>query len=68
MVIDEIYKMTVKGVKLKSESFFSISHGVLELWRKNIREGADSAPLPGMDKVKNSSGTKIIGKNFSNKT
>ena len=32
MVIDKIYKMTVKGVKLKSESFFSISYGVLELW------------------------------------
>ena len=29
MVIDKICKMTVKGVKLKSESFFSISSGVL---------------------------------------
>ena len=29
--------MTVKGVKLKSESFFSISHGILEFWRKNLR-------------------------------
>ena len=37
--------MTVKGVKLKPESFFSISPGVLELWRKNLR-GA-----PGMDRV-----------------
>ena len=38
-------KMSIKGVKLKSESFFSISPGVLELWRKNLR-GADSAPPP----------------------
>ena len=30
MVIDKICKMTAKGVKSKSESFFSISHGVLE--------------------------------------
>ena len=37
MVIDKIRKMSIKGVKLKSESFFSISPGVLELWRKNIR-------------------------------
>ena len=41
--------MTVKWVKLKLESFFSISHGVLELWRKNLR-GAESPP--GMDRVK----------------
>ena len=34
MVIDKICKMTVKGVKLMLESYFSISHGVLELWRK----------------------------------
>ena len=45
MVIDKIRKMSIKGVKLKSESFFSISPGVLELWRKNLR-GADSAPPP----------------------
>ena len=45
MVIDKICKMSMKGVKLKSESFFSISPGVLELWRKNLR-GADSAPPP----------------------
>ena len=38
MVIDKICKMTVKGVKLKSESSFSISCGVLELWRKNRRD------------------------------
>ena len=52
MVIDKICKMTVKGVKLKSESLSSISPGVLELWRKNLNgEGADSAS-PGMDRVK----------------
>ena len=51
MVIDKIRKMSIKGVKLKSESFFSISPGVLELWRKNLR-GADSAPPPGPDRVK----------------
>ena len=43
--------MSIKGVKLKSESFFSISPGVLELWRKNPR-GADSASPPGPDRVK----------------
>ena len=43
MVIDKIRKMSVKGVKLKSESYFLLSPGVLELWRKNLR-GADSAP------------------------
>ena len=45
--------MSIKGVKLKSESFFSISPGVLELWRKNLR-GADSAsppPLIGMKPI-----------------
>ena len=36
MAIDKIRKMSIKGVKLKSESFFSISPGVLELWRKNL--------------------------------
>ena len=29
--------MTVKGLKLKSESFFSISYGILELWRKTLK-------------------------------
>ena len=44
--------MTLKYVKLKSESFFSISRGVLELWRKNLLGEADSAPCPsGMDRV-----------------
>ena len=42
--------MTVKGVKLKSESFFLISPDVLELWRKNLR-GAEPPP-PDMDRVK----------------
>ena len=32
MVIDKICKVTVKGVKLKSESFFSVSYGDLELF------------------------------------
>ena len=49
MVIDKIRKMSFKGVMLKSESYFSISPGVLELWRKNLR-GAESAPGP--DRVK----------------
>ena len=54
MVIDKIPKMSIKGVKLKSESFLSISPGVSELWRKNLRGGggAVSAPLPGPDRVK----------------
>ena len=37
--------MTVKGLKLKSESFFSISHGVLELWRETLG-GRIPPPLP----------------------
>ena len=36
-------QMTVKGVKLRSESFLSISPGILELWRKTLGGGADSA-------------------------
>ena len=39
-------QMTVNGVKLKSESFFSISPGIFELWRKTLG-GADSAPWHG---------------------
>ena len=39
IVFDKICKITAKGVKLKSESFFSISCGVLKLWRKTIRGG-----------------------------
>ena len=50
MVIAKICKMSIKGVKLKSESFFSISPGVLELWRKNLRGGR--IPPPGPDRVK----------------
>ena len=41
--------MTAKDEKLKSESFFSISYDVLELWRKNPK-GAD--PASGPDRVK----------------
>ena len=51
MVIDKIRKMSVKGVKLKSESYFSISPGVLELWRKNLR-GGGRIPPPVPDRVK----------------
>ena len=36
MVIDKISKMSIKGVKLKSVSFFSKSPGALELWRKTL--------------------------------
>ena len=50
IVIDKLCKMTVKRVKLKSESFFLISPGVLELWRKNLRGGGADFP-PGMDRV-----------------
>ena len=50
MVIDKIRKMSNKGVKLKSESFFSISTGVLQLWRKNLR-GGGFRPPPGPDRV-----------------
>ena len=35
MVIEKIRKMSVKDVKLKSESYF-LSPGVLELWRKTL--------------------------------
>ena len=42
MAIDKICKMTVKGIELKSKSFFLIFYGVLELWRKP-RKGVDSA-------------------------
>ena len=52
MVIDKIRKMSVKGVKLKSESYFSISPGFLELWRKNLRGGGFRPPPPGPDRVK----------------
>ena len=48
MVIDKILKMTVKGVKLKSESFFVISPGVLGLWRKNLRGERISPPWIGL--------------------
>ena len=50
IVFDKICKITAKGVKLKSESFFSISCGVLELWRKTIRGGGRIPPGP--DRVK----------------
>ena len=46
MVINKIRKMTVKVVKIKSESFFLISPGVFELWRKNLRGGGFRPPPP----------------------
>ena len=52
MVIDKIRKMSVKGLKLKSESYFLISPGVLELWRENLRGGGFRPPPPGPDRVK----------------
>ena len=61
MVIGEIRKMSVKGVKLKSESYFPISLGVLELWRKKLRGGADSASGP--DRVKHPLSGKIMQQN-----
>ena len=51
IVIDKICKMTIKGVRSNSESFFSTSHGVLELWRKTLG-GRIPLPPPGMDRVK----------------
>ena len=44
--------MSIKGVKLKSESFFSISPGVLELWRKSLGGGGGFRPPTGPDRVK----------------
>ena len=43
--------MSVKGVKLKSESYFLLSPGVLELWRKTLG-GGGRIPPPGPDRVK----------------
>ena len=62
LVIDKIRKMSIKGVNLKSESFFSISPGVLELWRKNLRGGGFRPPGP--DRVKNLPRT-VFGKRLS---
>ena len=46
-VIDKIREMSIKGVKLKSESFFPISPGVLELWRKSLGGGGgEDSALP----------------------
>ena len=56
MVIDKICKITVKNEKLKSESFFSISYGVLELLRKTLSGGGGGGSggirPPGLDRVK----------------
>ena len=51
MVIAKICKMSIEGVKLKSKSFFSISPGVLQLWRKTLG-GGGFRPPPGPDRVK----------------
>ena len=61
MVIDKIRKMSIKGVKLKSESFFSISPGVLELWRKNLRGGG------GPDRVNPLTPSEIILKGITDR-
>ena len=50
IVLDKICKMTIKGVKLKLESLFSISHIVLELWRKTLR-GWERIPRPSPDRA-----------------
>ena len=52
MAIDKICKMTIKGVKLKSESFFLISYGLLELWLKNPKGGGGGFHPPSLDRVK----------------
>ena len=49
--------MSIKGVKLKSESFFSISPGVLELWRENLR--GQILPPPSPDRVKGRNNYKL---------
>ena len=46
IVCGKIRQMTVKGVKLKSESFFSIFCGVLELWKKILKGGGGQTPPP----------------------
>ena len=46
MVIDEIRKITVKGVKLKSKSFFLVPAGVFELWMKNLKGGGGGQIRP----------------------
>ena len=64
MVIDKICKMTFEGVKSKSESFFSISDGVLELWRKTL----GGFHPPGPDRVKSPKDTipidELVEENF----
>ena len=56
--------MYVKGVKLKSESFFSISLCVLELWRKTLGETESPSPPPDMDRVKIFARARNRGKKF----
>ena len=58
MVIDKICKITIKSVKLKSDSFFSIFLGVWELWRKTVR-GGGRIPPPRMDRVMEASSSGV---------
>ena len=60
MVIEKIRKMSVKCVKLKSESCFSISPGVLELWRKNL------SPTSGKPRTQVLAETILITQIFKN--
>ena len=62
MVIDKIRKMSIKDVKLKSESFFSISPGVLELWRKKPWGGGGGGG-GGPDRVKTALRKYVITRN-----
>ena len=51
MVIEKICKITIRGVKLKSESFFSISYGVLDLLKKKILGGGFPLPPSGLNRL-----------------
>ena len=58
MAIDKIRKVSVKGVKLKSEGFFQYqAPGVFELWRETL--GGRIPPL-GPDRVKATSHSMIF--------
>ena len=48
MVVDKICKMTVKGVKLKSESFFSISYGIFGVMEENPKKGGGGGAWIGL--------------------